>query len=374
MAEHEIDPPLKRHRQDSGVNCGRACAQMIIAHFALRRAGTGEPVISQQELQEREPFRQDNTNEPSWYTHPDELQVLLDDAEELEHVDIRWRVAARKQFTDLLAIILAALRDEIPSVINTGPTDHWNIVTAVGANGEAVQYLKLLDPLPPLGAETVHTIDDDCNKDFNGQIYVPQPVSKAEFGRYAFEVGSTPPPGNLKDYSGKFVAIVGSTRPRAEELTRIRDLRYHLLFDRQPMLRMPFVRSFGELAAYWQLAPLRQLVEAHPIDTVREVMDIDTPGQSYHLVTLRSRDLPYGLIGAVAPSGALLHFQFTTSSELLDSITKTKADEDLWWSPRHPRTLASPYYPYVRVSEQGGQVIFKRIFDGLPLTLLDFNR
>ena len=211
-----------RHQQDSGLNCGRACAQMLIAHFAQAAAARGSAVaVSQEDLRTREPSPNDDVNKPSWYTHPDELQILLDRAPELQALGTAWNVVARGTFQSLSAIMLEALVNGMPSAITTGPTDHWMVLIGAGvSDDDSLQYLEFLDPLPPIGQATAHTIGDNCGLGFNGETYVPQEVKSGEFGAFGFRVGTTPPPPGLTDYSDKFVAIVGSAIQAVPEVRR----------------------------------------------------------------------------------------------------------------------------------------------------------
>jgi hypothetical protein len=373
-----VTTAVMRHQQDSGLNCGRACAQMVIAHVVQAAAARGSAVaVSQDILQTREPFPVDDVNKPSWYTHPDELKALLANAPELQGSATTWNVEARATFKSLSAIMLEALVNGMPSAIPTGPTDHWMLLVGAGVSGDdALQFLQFLDPLPPIGQATAHTIGDNCGLGFNGETYVPQDVQAGEFGSFGFRVESVPPPAGLTDYSDKFVAVVGSgsappppdggnggggdgPRRRAPQ-----DVQRWIERSERTIMTGSLVQAFAKLAAQWRLPALRDLVDSSPREAVRRVQNIDRTTDSYNLFTLRSQSLRYGLIGGTAPDGTLLHFQFTTNNRLLDSIAAEPPVEPLWWSHGKTRTLSSPYYPFRRlISPLISIPRFSRLFD-----------
>src|SRR5262245_1240576 len=110
--------PVLRHQQDFGENCGRACAQMLISHVAQPAAPGGNAVsVGQDVLQTRELSPKDAPDH--WFTHPDELQDLLARAPELAGSGTVWNVVARDTLKALLAIVLDALTNGMPSVITT---------------------------------------------------------------------------------------------------------------------------------------------------------------------------------------------------------------------------------------------------------------
>ena len=379
-----VTTAVLRHQQDSGLNCGRACAQMLIAHVALAAAARGSAVTDQSTLQTREPFPQDDINRPSWYTHPDELQILLAHAPELQGLGTSWNVEARETFRSLSAVMLEALVNGMPSAITTGPTDHWMLLVGAGvSDDDSLQYLQFLDPLPPIGQATAHTIGDNCGLGFNGETYVPQEVAAGQFGSFGFRVESVPPPTGLTDYSDRFVAVVGSTVSAGPDVAAEpadggtepgnggtngrapQNVERWLERIKPTIMRGSLLDAFAALATQWRLPPLRDLVDSSPTDTVRRVQNFDRTTDHYNLFTLRSGNLPFGLIGGAAPDGTLLHFQFTTNRRLLDSIAAGPPGDPFWWSHRRTRTLSSPYYPFRRLLTPtiGGLSQFSRLFD-----------
>jgi hypothetical protein len=408
-----VTTAVLRHQQDSGLNCGRACAQMLIAHVAQAAAARGSAVTDQSILQTREPFPQDDIKNPSWYTHPDELQILLAQAPELQGFGTSWNVEVRETFKSLSAVMLEALVNGMPSAITTGPTDHWMVLVGAGVSDDnGLQFLQFLDPLPPIGQATAHTIGDNCGLGFNGETYVPQEVTSGQFGSFGFRVESVPPPGNLTNYSDKFVAVVGSTvsvappvaaevadggteaenggteaengrtegnnggargrdrnAPRRRRGGEPQNVKRWIERSEPTIMRGNLVDALAALAARWRLPPLRDLVDSSPTDAVRRVQNIDRITDHYNLFTLRSQNHRYGLIGGAAPDGTLLHFQFTTNSRLLDSIAAAPPGEPLWWSHRRTRTLSSPYYPFRRLNPLVvTQPRFSRLFDDFEVS------
>ncbi len=375
MAQISTATPVSRHKQDSSLDCGRACAQMLIAHFAQSGASGGSAVaVTQSVLRTREPDPIDDPVNPSWYTHPDELQVLLDKAPELAASGMHWSVVSRTTFKSLSEIMLVALVEGMPSVVTTGASDHWMVLIAAEVTNDQLQYLQFLDPLPPLGQATAHTIVDNCGLGFDGETYVPVDVTKTKFGTFGFRVGSTPSPAGLTDYSDKFVGIVRVAAPSpGGGSAALPKVKKWLDKSQAAMIPGSLTDGLNALADRWKLRPLSQLVgpgASAPREVVRRVQNIDSPNDAaeyYELFTLRRQGLEFGLIGARAPDGSLLHFQFTTNQALLDSIAAGSLSDPLWWR-RQSKTLSSPYYPYERLNIPGEAPQFKRLFDGAGLT------
>lgn len=375
MAQITIAAPVIRHKQDLSLDCGRACAQMLIAHFAQAGAAPGAAVaVSQNALRTREPDPTDDVVNPSWYTHPDELQVLLDQAPELAASGMHWNVVSRTTFKSLSEVMIEALANGMPSVVTTGAADHWMVLISAGVTDDQLQYLQFLDPLPPLNQATAHTIGDNCGLGFDGETYVPEHVTKNEFGSFGFRVGTTPPPAGLTDYSDKFVGIVRVAGPSpGGGSAGLHNIKKWLDKSQPAVIEGQLTLGLQVIADRWQLRPLTHLVSpgsTAPREVVRRVRNIDNPNDAteyYDLFTLRRQGLEYGLIGAKAPDGSLLHFQFTINPPLLNSIAAGSPSDPLWWR-RQSKTLSSPYYPYERVSVPGGAPQFTRVFDGVELT------
>src|SRR5436190_16729848 len=99
---------LYHHCQDTPTNCGRACSQMIISSLVqspftgsgITAPASATPIIvTQDTLKNREPDSADvvRSGERHWYTHPDELLILMRDAPEYTVPgDWSWRIANRE--------------------------------------------------------------------------------------------------------------------------------------------------------------------------------------------------------------------------------------------------------------------------------------
>ena len=381
---------VRRHRQDDGFSCGRACAQMLIAHVAQAAAARGDAVIvTQLKLKslEQDPVDVDH----KWSTHPDELHKLLDQAPQLQGSGLTWNVVASDKLKAVKTLMLEALVNGLPSAITTGETDHW--IVLVGAEvsaGDDLQYLEFLDPQPVIGQVTAHTIGDDCGSGFNGQTYVPEQVKEGQFGAFDFRIGSAPTPAGLTNYTDKFVAVVCGALPAQPEMAAAPEnggaenggsgpddenasqpLNVERWLDRgePPIMTGSLVGAFKAVAERWQLGPLQTLIQSTPTDVVRQVRNIDLETEHYNLFTLSSPNVPHGLIGTMAPDGSLLHFQFTTNARLLSSIRAVPPGEHLWWSRRRTRTLLSPYYPLRRFLHPGdANPRFIRLFDEVEIS------
>src|SRR5262245_5698709 len=232
MASLTIERALYHHCQDTGTNCGRTCAQMIISSFVQSpfpwsggtAPGAGTPVpVTQGTLQQREPQPSDTVNSPQWYTHPDEMLILMRDAPEYTvPFDWDWRLANRATPDELLAEVMASLARGMPSIININGWDHWVVV--VGAETDAADQLvtlRMRDPLPHDPRN--HTYIDGCNAPNNGESYgAPWDLDAGELGDYSLELGTVPPPRGLTDYSGRCVGIVHGPSVNANVLKTFR--------------------------------------------------------------------------------------------------------------------------------------------------------
>jgi hypothetical protein len=382
-----VTSAISHHCQDTPENCGRACAQMVISSL-VQSPGPGNPVavpanttpvpVTQATLQYRELDKFDNTLAPSWYTHPDELVDLMNNAPELQMPFLgppRWRVANHATEKELLADISLALQRGMPSILNLKESDHWVVVfaadvEATGANAGRIQVLEMLDPLP--FDPRAHTYVDGCSDGSNGWTYENLVIDRLQFGNFSLQVGKTPPPAGMTDYENRFVAIIHDRRPNAVELTDFIKRFMPVRVWRKPgppVINPAFL--LGQLrssAESWGAEPLVQLLDTHGVPTVRLVSDIDGSDAQYTLLSIFDHDKKRGAITAFEPTEAVpMHVRFIKDPRI-DQSLRSDSDQTLWWSPRWVPQLSSPYFPYRRriVSDH---VVYGRLFDDYQFNL-----
>lgn len=374
-------PPIRVHRdifhhcQDTGSNCGRTCAQMVISSLAQSPGqgdsfpppAAGTAIVTQGALQSRETESSDTVTVPQWFTHPDELVALLaNEPQFTQPFQRNWRVANHASRPDLLADVALALQRGMPSLVTMDGSDHWVVVigTTLDAAG-LMDGVRMLNPLP-VDARP-HTYVDACSDSSNGESYGEWPLTGPEFGGYDLEVGPVAPPSGMTNYSGRFVGIINGPTAVANKLREIAK-RF------KPPKRPPWepgepvldptalVRELRRKAVDWEITHLLTLLDHHPSSVVRPVKDAEGSAAQYTLLSLFSTELEQGVIAAFRPSGAVMHFQFV-KDPLIDASLRRSLDGTLWWTRNWLPSLHSPYFPFER-KPAGDQLVYTRLFDG----------
>ena len=323
--------PVYEHSQDKPTFCGRACAQMVISSL-IQGPPTGQPPtaadekqpipFTQDELRKREQF--DLDVEGSWFRHPDELLNVMRNAPELAGGLADWRLAVFDNKHALFAELLQALKGEMPAILNVYSFDHWVVIVAVGVDDATsrVNFMQMLDPLPHVD-DLSHTYIDSCVQEGLQYVEVVEDETyQVELAALNLAVGDSPPPPGLTDYTGKFVALVYG-RPNPGLLDRVRQVRQHI-----PRLS-------------------RLLASLHE-DVARIVHDVRDAQAPYYVLSLFSPVLEYGVVG-VFKVRQPLHFRFTGNPRFGQSLN-THLDQSLWWTRRRFKSLASPFFPFVRTA------------------------
>lgn len=365
--------PVHRHVQDTPTNCGRACAQMIISSLTQgplpgslpSPADKSSPIaVEQSVLQRREaPNDVDNTATPSWYTHPDELHHLLQNAPELAPGS-SWHVSAHATLDPLIADVVLALQNGLPSVINLRVTDHWAVVIGAQLNEKGqLSWLHVLDPLWPPNAPT-HSYVDIC--DDSGGYADPWIFEKGQFGAFEMEIGKVPNPAGMQDYQGQYVGIVPGVAPSPDDLGPLAEkLKMPRERTRQQTGTSPgapnhaaLITELTSIAAEVESPELAALISSQASPIVRTVRDIRGSGDMYTLLSLFNDQLRYGVIAAFDPyDHRLMHFRFVTVP-----LLSANTDEVLWWTREFLPSLPSPYFPFREEVGAGGPS-FKRLVD-----------
>jgi hypothetical protein len=98
---------------------------------------------------------------------------------------------------------------------------------------------------------------------------------------------------------------------------------------------------------------------------VHDVRDAQAP---YYLLSLFSPALGYGVVGAFkVRDHQPLHFRFTKNRRFGQSL-KMHLDQPLWWTRRRFKSLASPYFPFVRTAVDD-RFVYQRLFDDFTFEL-----
>lgn len=363
-----------RHKQDTETNCGRAVVQSVISSLVQSPASGPLPpptdpiAIDQVVLKGREIDPVDGKGDV-WFTHPTELLALLKHAAELKglphHNPSAWRIGSHASLELLMADVVSAIGLGVPPIVNIRQVDHWVIVAGVGLDNGVLAWVQLVDPLDDPTA-IAHTYRDACSALSNGHVYVPWEVPAGDLGSLSFDIGNTPPPAGMKDYSGKFVTIAHGAKASAKALRTLADS-----FKDSPAWRPaailpgvdPLLGELEKRANDWGLVQLQKLLDAGPRQVVRLVSDIDGSALNHRLMSLFSDDLLFGLIAVFsATTPRLSHFRFTTDRSFEKNLASTPANEPLWWSRMRQTRYQSPYYPFRKVIADG-KVAYRRLVD-----------
>jgi hypothetical protein len=373
-------PEIDRHSQDTFTTfCGRACAQMVIA--ALTRAPgatpTSELPVTQEVLFNREfdhsPETSSDTNR--WFTHPNEMWLLLKDSPELQGVGLaEWRLAAYPMGENLhgakrlLADVVMTLQKEAkPAAVTVGKADHWILVVGVRFNSSEGLMFEIQDPTDGVLPPPIHHYVDACNTDGNGRTYVvAEPHDGEGFLRMRLDVASRTKPAGLPNYGGSCVGILCGEQPGPSDLD---SLAANIFRGASP--RKPFADRLAEIryvAQAFQIEELNELLSGAALVADRPVVEVATNAPAYQLVAAHSTT-PAGWRGLLAVfssrSGALTQIRFTSDRRLVESLLDFP-ERTLLWSQDQPEVFESPYYPFVRNSALAG---FVRLFDRRPVIL-----
>ena len=363
MTAFSTSDDILRHIQDTDGNCGRACAQMMIAALTLAPASGANPAIinvlpTQAILAARERDQPDPLQPADvWLTHPDEMRELLKDSPELMGAGTDdWRLQAYPTAKRLLADALHTLATlGMPAVVSTRQNDHWVVIKAAHLDGSGRLLIELLDPLDSQIMVRQHRYQDDCNLLSNGHAYVKYETHRNDLIGLDLRINPRPNPQGMHDYTGKCVGILYGAAPTDsalnETMARITDVRSKKRTGGRPTvedLQDELVAS----AAAWALDPVRLFLERGPeVVACRWVRGIESPDLEYALLTmlggLGPTGLRQGLMAAFDADGALQQLQFTNDQGAVRSLARFP-EQELWWTTRWLSTLPSPFYPFAR--------------------------
>ncbi|MEW6321724.1 MAG: hypothetical protein AB1635_11660 [Acidobacteriota bacterium] len=368
-----------RHSQDTFTSCGRACVQMIVSSLTQGPSPGTAPTPAEQALpvpttqaqvQAMEAFPLDDLTQPSWYTHPDELRDVLRSHPALRPPNpdySNWRIGSHASFADMIADVYETLKAGMPAIINIRTADHWVVVASVDESGGAVTALQLLDPVYSVfnPGSAGHTYMDNCGLGSDGVTWwQPWDISRANLAGLEVAIGNVPPPAGLTNYQGRFVTVgYGAARPSPQIARRTELYRRRRPVQKAKTRLDRIIEELRRFANEFAVAKLQALLDPPPVPLTRTVKDIDSQWAPYTLASLFREDLEYGLVAAFGqPHDELMHFRFTSSRQLVDSLDGDPA-EPLWWTRRFLPALQSPYFPFRRTAH-AGQPVYRRALDG----------
>ena len=371
------------HEQDGAHDCGRACVQMVISSLVLGPP-TGTPPgpadakipipFTQDQLRQRELNPIDQVSVASWKTHPDELLALLTTAPELPAPLQDWRVSLHNSEGGLFLALAGALRDGMPAVLNLYSQDHWAVVVGAGVDvGGALEYIEVLDPLPPQG-NSQHTYIDDCSGE---GLTVADPVRYdiTQLANLELIIGDIPN-RDLTDYSGRYLMVVHGPDRRKFDPKKWRKHAnpppWDPLVQLTPVVDQDAINTMRERlmskAHAWNITRLSALLASPTTQVARIVRDINGTLAPYYLLSVFSLSLGDGVVGAFHVSDhAPLHFRFTKNRKFEESL-ELRPGEMLWWTRDFLPTLRSPYFPFARTLV-GNKFHYQRLFDSFTFQL-----
>ena len=401
--------PVYRHQQDTGMACGRACAQMIIS--SLGQAGSPAATIisvEQETLRTRESNKIDI--EYWWFTEPDEFRDLLATAAELSAADHDWRVASHATADKLLAdLILAMQAHGRPAAVTTGAVEHWMVLTQVHENSDGRYAFHFFNPLPsPIAANSTtggpryqhQFMDAECGTDQQPLIVVnrgseiadlnlkikgftkPKTIKILSPAGEAQAGATLPPPSTVGSYTGKAVGVAFGPAPSTNAVTQLaRTLKNARLSPLRMMSANPVdvIQSglrtqFRLLTESFDLKPLGRTLAAPDlaVTATRQIDDVEQPGVRYVLASGYSEQTRTGFVAAFDASakGPLLHVQITNDRTLINSLASFPG-ETLYWTTgptSHFPPMAMPYFVFRKKPGQPGVLI--RLYDDVEGTVI----
>lgn len=388
--------PVYRHRQDTGVACGRACAQMIIS--SLSQAGSAANTliaVGQETLRTREINPIDI--ELWWFTEPAELRGLLANAPELAAADKDWRVAAHPTADKLLAdLILSMQAHGRPAAVTIGANEHWVVLTTVRKEGTH-QVFEFLNPLP---SDLVHAgpfqhryQDADCGLDQQLMVVVntgnaladlnlkikgiakPTTIKVVSPAGEVKKGAKLPPASTVGSLTNKAVGVTFGPKPAVTAINALaRELKSSRLQQTRLMAADPVdvVRSglaaqFRAFTSSFEISPVQRILAAPDlaIQAIRVIQDVQQPNLKYVLASGFSQQAKAGFIAAFDSSvtGELLHVQITRDEALIRSLARAPG-ETLYWTTAqtsHFPPMAMPYFVFRRKPGQPNTLV--RLYD-----------
>ena len=395
-ASIKVNPkhPVIHHEQDSRDNCGRACAQMIIASMLhkkkSKKAGATVAIIDQTLISQLEGGPPDpGPNKAGWFTTPVDLVTALNHVNNgLDPSLHQWRVASvspSRQHELLAEIALSMKVYGTPAAILTTVQDHWRVVVGVDI-GLTSTGLRLDDPdsLVSSHGGGNHRYFDACQHKavVVGNKIVHDLVRPDVFAFGGLNLTIEPIPGirNSSGHDGKAVAVVfGDARAAApqEFAELVQDFKGRCGPKRgdpiplDEVLRrgkgrwMDRLRSLvGDLedARLVQVADGLQVVGQPRL--VRRLPDVSAQGDgaipdAYVIVGAFAADAGAVAVFDNCSEGLLLAARWVADRRDLAFLEK-RPDQQLFWAPtRHTR---SPTVPFT-IREKGKQRIATRLTD-----------
>lgn len=390
--------PVYRHRQDTGVSCGRACAQMIISSLSQHgSAPTSTIAVDQETLRTRETNKIDIVD--WWFTEPDELRDLLAGAPELSLADRNWRVASHSSSNKLLAdLILSMAAHHCPAAVATGPNDHWMTLIEVQLTAGRYAFV-FLNPLPsaltvgPPGAFKHKYVDPQCGTNQQPLVVVNQGNEVADLsltikGRPIpktitivspageQQTGQTLPPlSTVGTYTGKATGVTfgppqlpAAITALAQVLKTSRLAQFRIMAaDPVNVVRSNQRAQFRSLTESFDAKPAEQTLMATDlvIRATRLVEDVLRPQMKFVLSSGYSAEARSGFVAAFDSSilGELLHVQITDDEMLINSVARYHG-EPLYWTNEptsHFPPMAMPYFVFRKKRGQPNTLI--RLYD-----------
>lgn len=367
--------PVYRHASDDPAHdCGRACAQMVIASVAFGSVGAGatQPVPeSQQSIEQREYYEAAHAGASGpgqWATYPDELVQVLESTPQLggppQNV---WNVATYRPargakpgsdsaLQKLLKDIVRGLKRGLPSILNIRSVDHWVVVdTAWVKTSGSVVSIRFVDPvgLPSTVSGTHHTYQDGCGNAQSAAYWMTE--TYADLAQFQLAVGAYAP----TSYKGKYVAVVPG-----QVTANLTPAEPGPAPAPVSTTRTEIKTSLEDVAAYLGLTDVQALLNTNPEIIVRTVKDVQGSTDTYVIGSLFDASKDQGLIGIFnARTNRVYTFVLTKLGNFHAALKAVPAAEALWWTRRELTVGSSPLYPFRLVSP--GK--FERLVDRAPL-------
>jgi hypothetical protein len=318
----------------------------------------------------------------SWFTHPDELLKLMKGAPELANGFSDWRLAVSDDEPGLLAEIVTSLQGKMPAILVINSGDHWVVIVGVEIDDvtSAVVRMMVLDPLPQNNGRVSHTYIDDCKQEGLTYVVAVSGPNEVALGGLHLPINDTPSPPGLNHYVDKYVALVygpGWNHKLAQKLRQLRRLPLppYVWQPNAPLTATvpgtsvdAMRQALNARAQLWEITWLRDLLNSPHEHVARIVYDVRQKLEPYHLLSLFSPTLGYGVIGAfTVQDNQPLHFRFTRIRKFSESL-KLHTEQPLWWTVDWMPELKSPYFPFAR------QVVnnkhqYRRLFDDYTFEL-----
>lgn len=351
------------HSMDGPYECGRTCAQVIIAAVTVpSTAANSTPIVSQQEIKNDE-----NVPTAPWYFTPVEMRHAL--RKRSGRTD--WSVVVHADGFACLASIQAGLgasghRQPVP--VMHGARDHWVVYYSAQIVGTDTHF-GTFSPSPQTAR--VHTFRDDCAPSgMGGDVLIDRKASELVTD-YLIVEGNAPDAGGVQ-YAGKAVTVQPPLAARALSNAAALTAAYRARFP-QSTESLPHLQALGELREHglpglqavadrFRLEELGEALRGASLAGALFVEGFGGSGPSYLLALYRGARTHVIAVHAAAAGAGVAQYMFTT--EATEIAQFTRQGRIVWASGIPSPGRGRRFFPYLVRNPGAASLELERLVDG----------